>query len=226
MPDPRKRAPIEVMASAQVLEDAVAQVCADWGVERSEVEVEVWPEGDDAAADQVRVRVTLRRRPDATDADAEGLRTARETLEELLDKMKIKAQVLAHWGEPEEAGEPRPLILDVRGNDLSMLIGRKGETLSALQYLTRLITSKELGEGVNVMVDIEGYRQRREEQLRRVARRMAEQAAQRKRTLSLEPMPPNERRIIHLELRDHPAVRTESVGEGDRRKVTIIPKET
>lgn len=73
------------------------------------------------------------------------------------------------------------------------------------------------------MVDVEGYRARRERQLRRLARRMAQQAVERGRTMVLEPMPAHERRIIHLELRDHEQVRTESVGEGERRKVTIIP---
>jgi spoIIIJ-associated protein len=152
------------------------------------------------------------------------LRVARQSLAELLDKMKVKAEVRASWGAPEEPGEAPPLLLDVQGNDLGLLIGRKGETLAALQYIVRLIISKELNQAVSLAVDVEGYRQRREQQLRRMAQRLAEQAVQRGRTMTLEPMPANERRIIHLELRDHPAVRTESVGEGDRRKVTIIPK--
>ncbi len=156
--------------------------------------------------------------------DDPTLRLARQSLEELLAKMKIAASVQARWGAPDEAGEDPSLLLDVLGDDLGALIGRKGETLAALQYIARLIISKQLNTSVNLMVDVEGYRQRREQQLRRMAQRMAEQALQRQRTLTLEPMPANERRIIHLELRDHPAVRTESVGEGDRRKVTIIPK--
>lgn len=152
------------------------------------------------------------------------LRVAQQCLVELLDKMKVKAEVHASWGAPEEPGEAPPLLLDVQGDDLGMLIGRKGETLAALQYIARLIVSKQLNQAVNLAVDVEGYRQRREQQLRRMAQRVAEQAVQRGRTMTLEPMPANERRIIHFELRDHPAVRTESVGEGDRRKVTIIPK--
>ena len=152
------------------------------------------------------------------------LQVAQETLAELLRKMKIAAQVMARWGEPEADGEERALILDVQGDDLSMLIGRRGETLSALQHITRAIVAKVLHGGPNLIVDVQGYRERRAEQLRRLARRMAEQAVQRGRTMALEPMPPDERRLIHLELRDHPQVRTESVGEGDRRKVTIIPK--
>lgn len=166
--------------------------------------------------------------PDAAlpnDPEAEHVQqVARETLAELLRKMKISAQVSAAWGEPTEAGEARPLMLEVSGDDLGILIGPRGETVAALQYITRLIISKELGEGVNVVVDVEGHRRRREEQIRRMARRMAEQAVQRQRTMTLEPMPPAERRIVHLELRDHPSVYTESVGEGDKRKVTIIPK--
>ena len=156
--------------------------------------------------------------------DDNTLHLAQQCLVELLDKMKVKAEVRASWGAPEEPGEPPQLLLDVQGNDLGMLIGRKGETLAALQYLVRLMISKQLNQAVSLAVDVEGYRQRREEQLRRMAQRMAEQAVQRGRTMTLEPMPANERRIIHLELRDHPAVRTESVGEGDRRKVTIILK--
>jgi spoIIIJ-associated protein len=115
-------------------------------------------------------------------------------------------------------------VLDVQGDDLDPLIGRRGETLAALQYIARLILSKQFGRNVDLVVDVQGHKQRREDQLRRMARRMAEQAAERQRVMSLEPMPANERRIIHLELREHPDVTTESVGDGDRRKVTIIPK--
>lgn len=162
--------------------------------------------------------------PEPEDREDSRLRLAQQTLEELLAKMKIKAAVQARWGDPDEPGDAPSVMLDVQGNDLGALIGRKGETLSALQYIARLILAKSLNESVNLIVDVEGYRQRREQQLRRMAQRMAEQALQRQRTLTLEPMPASERRIIHLELRDHPGVRTESVGEGDRRKVTIIPK--
>jgi spoIIIJ-associated protein len=105
-----------------------------------------------------------------------------------------------------------------------MLIGRRGETLAALQYITRLIASRELQRRANIVIDVEGYKTRREEMLRRLATRMAEQAVQLGRTVALEPMPPYERRIVHLALRDNPQVRTESTGEGEHRKVTIIPQ--
>jgi spoIIIJ-associated protein len=138
--------------------------------------------------------------------------------------MGISARVRSSWGEPDGPEDPRPLLVDVRGSDLSILIGRKGETLQALQYITRLIVAKELGHSEAVVIDVEGYRERRERQLRQLARRMAGQAVDSGRTMTLEPMSPAERRIIHIELRDHQNVRTESVGEGDRRKVTIIPR--
>ena len=118
--------------------------------------------------------------------------------------MKVKAEISATWGPPAGPDEPSPLLLEVTGDDLGILIGPRGETVTALQYITRLIVSKELGEGVNLVVDVEGHRRRREEQLRRMARKMAEQVMQRRRTMSLEPMSAAERRIIHLELRDHP----------------------
>ena len=115
-------------------------------------------------------------------------------------------------------------MLQIRGRDLGMLIGRRGETLAALQYITRLIASRELQRRANIVLDVEGYKSRREQMLQKLAKRMANQALQMGRTVSLEPMSPYERRIVHLTLRDHPDVSTQSVGEGDRRKVTIVPK--
>jgi spoIIIJ-associated protein len=93
-----------------------------------------------------------------------------------------------------------------------------------LQFITRLIVGKELHRPIALVIDVEGYRLRRERQVRQLAQRMADQVVKRSRTMALEPMPPNERRLVHLELRDHADVYTESVGEGNRRKVTIIPR--
>ena len=149
---------------------------------------------------------------------------AREFLVELLMKMKVNGTVTTRWDEPADPGDEPSLVLNVQGDDLSELIGRRGETLAALQYITRVAVSRQSGELVNVVVDVEGYKARREQQLRRLAQRMAEQAVARGRTVVLEPMPPNERRLIHIALRDYEGVTTESVGDGDRRKVTIVPK--
>jgi spoIIIJ-associated protein len=150
-------------------------------------------------------------------------RTGLETLEELLSKMQIDAEVTVYRAPAEDDEESSPWVLQIMGNDLGMLIGRRGETLNALQYITRLIASRELQRRANIVLDVEGYKLRREKKLSQLAMRMADQALQLGRTVALEPMSPYERRIVHLALRDHPEVITESVGEGDHRKVTIIP---
>jgi spoIIIJ-associated protein len=151
------------------------------------------------------------------------LDTSEAIISKLLYHMGLEAQVSAHYGEPRD--DRRPIMVDVRGNDLGILIGRHGETLDSFQYVAALMVGKETGQFVHLVVDVEGHRDRRERQLRQLARRMAEQVLKTGRKLTLEPMRPAERRIIHLELRDHPAVTTESVGEEPHRKVTIIPKE-
>jgi spoIIIJ-associated protein len=104
------------------------------------------------------------------------------------------------------------------------LIGRRGETISSLQYITRLIVSRRLQRRANVVIDVGGYKSRRSQKLRELALRMADQAVDQARTVVLEPMPPHERRMIHMALRNRPDVMTKSTGEGDSRKVTIVPK--
>ena len=138
--------------------------------------------------------------------------------------MKVKAEVTASYIEDEDRNGRKPILVDIHGDDLSILIGRKAETLNALQYITSLIIGKELGRSVPLSVDVEGYRTRRQEQIKQLANRIANQVTQTGRSQSLEPMPASERRIIHIELRDHPEVYTESIGEGDRRKIVIYPK--
>jgi len=157
------------------------------------------------------------------DEEKIDLDIARETVEELLDKMQSKARVTARFGEADEERGRIPILIDIRGNDLGILIGRRAETLNALQYISSLILAKKLGHSVTVVVDVEGYRDRRQAQIRQLARRMADQAVKTGRRQILEPMPASERRIIHIELRDNPNVRTESIGEDPHRKVTIIP---
>jgi spoIIIJ-associated protein len=152
------------------------------------------------------------------------LYVARETVIELLDKMKVRATVKSYYGEPEDIRDRVPVYVDINGEDLSILIGRQAETLNALQYISSLIVGKELGHSIPLVIDVEGYRKRRTQQLKFLARRMADQAVKTGRRQVLEPMPANERRIIHIELRDNPEVSTESIGEEPRRKVTINPE--
>ncbi len=145
------------------------------------------------------------------------------TISKLLSLMGLQAQVSAHYGEARE--DRRPIMVDIRGSDLGILIGRRGETLDAFQYVASLMVGKEVGQFIHLVVDVEGHRDRRQRQLQQLARRMAEQVIKTGRKLTLEPMPASERRIIHMELRDHPAVTTQSAGEEPHRKVTILPKE-
>jgi len=156
------------------------------------------------------------------DEDAE---VGKVVLAELLEKMSVRANVIVRRAQSSGEGESAPWLLDVSsGGDLSVLIGRRGETLASLQYITRLITSRELQRRANIVVDVAGYKARRTGKLNDLAQRMADQAVSEKRTMTLEPMPPYERRIIHLALRNREDVTTRSVGEGAARKVTIVPK--
>ena len=155
----------------------------------------------------------------------ELLNLAEETVSKLLFHMNLQAQVSAHYEESDRE-DRRSIHVDVRGDDLSILIGRRSETLNAFQYVASLMVGKQVQQWVQLVVDVEGYRNRRERQLRQMASRMAEQVVKTGRRQVLEPMSANERRIIHIELREHPAVTTESVGEDPHRKVTIIPKDS
>lgn len=154
----------------------------------------------------------------------EVLDIANDTVTELLKRMRVHASVAVRYGEPDDARSRAPILVDITGRDLSVLIGRQAETLNALQYISTLIVSKEAGRSVTLVVDVQGYRQRREQQIRQLARRIADQAVKTGRKQILEPMPASERRIVHIELRDNPYVTTESIGEEPRRKVTILPK--
>jgi len=148
-----------------------------------------------------------------------------EVVSKMLHLMRLQAQVSAHYA--NDVCEDRKTVhVDIRGNDLGVLIGRRSETLNALQLIASLIVSKAADQWVQLIVDVEGYRTRREHQLRQMARRIAEQAIKTGKRQVLEPMTPNERRIIHLELREHPDVETESIGEEPNRKVTITLKHT
>ncbi len=152
------------------------------------------------------------------------LQIAEAVVAELLHRMRVRADVSAEFGEADDRSHRVPVLVNITGQDLSILIGRQTETLNALQYIAGLIVSKETGRPLTLIIDVQGYRKRREQQLRQLARRMADQAVKTGRRQVLEPMPANERRIIHIELREYHEVSTESIGEEPRRKVTILLK--
>lgn len=150
---------------------------------------------------------------------------AKKCLSDLLRLMGIQAEVTVRTAtDLAEPGETPPTVLDITGNDLGILIGRRSETLRALQYMVRLIVSKKMRSWQPIIVDVESYRVRRHRSLHQMAERMAERAVATGRRVVLEAMPAYERRIIHIALKDHPKVFTKSIGGEDNRKVTIIPK--
>lgn len=166
------------------------------------------------------VTVTKAERPDSDQL----LDTAEEVVSKLIHYLGMKAQVSANCSEAV-IDDHRSIQVDVRGDDLSALIGRHAETLTALQHIASLIVGKQTQQWVQLRIDVEGYRSRREKQIRQLANRLADQVTKTGRKVTMEPMTANERRVVHIELRGHPAVITESTGEDPYRKVVILPKE-
>lgn len=164
---------------------------------------------------------------DANRIEEADERIAKDIVRELLANMSVMADVVAVDNPsvmPLDAEEPPTIFIDVLGQDLGMLIGRRGEHLAQLQYLVNLLVNRRLGNWTRVVIDVEGYRSRREESLIVLAERVARQVARSRRPIVLEPMPPNERRIVHLSLRENPEVTTESNGEGNLRRITVQPR--
>ncbi len=159
--------------------------------------------------------------------EEEKIRTVQEVAEGLLNAMHLAdAQVEVKRAEPgPNKDEVPPLVVDVSGPGTDILIGSDGKVLDALQYVTRLLVGRRMKGWVHVVVDVQGYKARRAERLRDLAHRMADQAADTDRAVILQPMPPHERRVVHVALYDDPRVTTESIYEGERRRVTILPKE-
>jgi spoIIIJ-associated protein len=158
---------------------------------------------------------------EAAEASPEALAAGQRILETLMGHLGFDARVEV------AAGETSRLNVVAQGEDreaLGALIGRKGERLSALQHLVNLMLSKEMGSWTRVLVDVEDYRGRRERQLRELANRAAERVMETGKMLQLEPMPALERRWIHLTLRDHEGVATQSIGEEPNRRVVLVPR--
>ncbi|TAK30594.1 MAG: protein jag, partial [Chloroflexota bacterium] len=209
------------------------------GVRREDVEITVLSEGKSGIlgfrSEDARVRVTLLPAATAPDHGTETetvtgtgvdpVLVAKEILERLLTSIGVDATVVVDTNPgTDPTGAPLPPVLDIEGEGLGVLIGRRGETLSSLQFLVNLIVGKKCGFRSRVTVDVEGYRRRRDSALRGLALRMADQVVATRQPVALEAMPASERRIVHLALSDHPDVKTQSTGEGERRKVLIVLK--
>lgn len=160
---------------------------------------------------------------DSNNAKDHLINFTQEVVNKLLNLMHIEASAIARYDSPDREGRAS-VFVEVSGQDLGVLIGRRGKTINAFQQIVALIVSKEMSRWVRVSIDVEGHRSRREKQLRKMAETMAQQVISRGRSQSLEPMPANERRIVHMTLQDNQDVKTHSVGDDPNRKVVIEPR--
>jgi spoIIIJ-associated protein len=221
----------EIVRSARTVDEAIELALKELDADRDEAEVEILSRGKTGflgiGSELAQVKVT-RISADRNDAgvpttsagETTAAGVATDAVGHILEAAGVNVTRTLRSAHDPESGGP---IIDLAGEDSGLLIGRRGQTLQALQFLVNLIVRKQF-DGVRVVLDVENYRQRREASLREMATKIAERVAQTNRRITLEPMPPADRRIIHTTLTDHPSVATESTGEGDGRKVTIRPK--
>lgn len=203
---------MQVEATGRTVEEAVARALEELGVERGDVEVEVLDPGTRGmlglGARDARVRVAVKPSPAAV---------AHQMMARLMHYLGVAGTVKAR----EQDGG---VMVTVDGERLGALIGRRGATLEAVQFLLGLMVSRRVRSPVRVTVDAGGYRERRVQALREQALRAAERAVREGREVVLDPMPASDRRVIHTALAGHPAVTTESRGEGEARRVVVVPR--
>ena len=189
-------------------------------VDRDEAEVEILSRGKAGflgiGSELARVKVTK------ISEGRSAASLAVETISRILQAAGVNVSRTLRSAHDPDAGGP---VIDLEGEDSGLLIGRRGQTLAALQFLVNMIVRKEFGEGVRVILDVEHYRQRRESSLREMSTKVASRVVQTNRSVTLEPMTAADRRIVHTTLTDYAGVATESSGMGEDRKVTISPKQ-
>ena len=203
--------------SAATVEQAIEKAETQLGLSRDQFEVEVVREeksdisikGDEGALIRVKP-VTL--------PEEEAVKVVTEILDTLLELLGVTGNV-------EILSDEIPLDLDIKGDDLGILIGRRGQTLAALEYITKLMVVGRLKAWIPLTLDVAGYKKRRRDSLQKLALYLAEQVKSRSHAITMEPMPADERRIVHLTLADNPDVTTQSMGEGENRKVVILLKQ-
>ncbi len=226
----------ELEISAKTVEEAINLALEKLGTGREEVEVDILSEGSHGilgiGAEEAKVRVRLlkpvpsKTSPEVSE-ESDVADFTQNVLKTILEKMGLTASVVFKTEAIIQEAEktPAPVVFDIEGEDLGILIGRRGQTLACLQYITRLIVAQEMKAPTpTIVIDVGGYKQRRYQTLQALAQRLAEQVATSGSPFTLESMPAYERRIIHLTLTDHPDVTTESTGFGEARKVVILPK--
>jgi len=211
----------ELEVSGKTVDEAIQLALEQLGVSEDRVEVIVLRKGRSGVlgmgAEEAKIRVRLL--PTGGEK-ANVIETAKEVVSKLIELMGLTASLSVTQPTRGEL----PVILNIEGDDLGILIGRQGQTLASLQYIVRLIVAEKLKMWVPINVDIAGYKKRRYESLQNLALRLADQVKKSKRLITLEPMPADERRVIHVTLADHPDVTTQSMGEGEARRVAILLK--
>ena len=211
----------ELEVSGKTVDEAVQVALEQLGATEDQVEVVVLKKGKSGVlgmgAEEARIKVKLL---PVFGEKLDVVEVAKDVMEMLIKSMKITADVSV----TQAATDELPVTLNIDGDDLGVLIGRRGQTLASLQYIVRLIVAEKLKAWVPINVDVAGYKKRRYESLQNLALRLAEQVKRSRRLITLEPMPADERRIIHLTLADNPDVTTQSMGEGEMRKVAILLK--
>lgn len=237
-----------VEAAGRTVDEAVENALDDLGLERDEVIVNVLSDGSDGQP--ARVSVTPREdledlddfedddydeeeAEDAADDEAAVAMISEEgepfadlvedVLAEILEQMELPSEIQIDAATIEE--DLPTVHASIHGEFGGILIGRRGETLSALQFIVQLIASRRAERRVRVLLDVEGYRERRARMLRDMAHRAADRAQRYRQPVFMDPMQPSERRIIHMTLANHPSVSTHSVGEGDGRRVVVSPRQ-
>lgn len=205
-----------IETTAKTTEEAIELALKELDVERAEVEIDVISRGKESFLglrnEPARVRVTV------LEQASDLVKISTEVIETLLSKMNASAVVNLLQAMKEDTGGPS---FNIEGDDSGLLIGRRGETLKALQFIVRFMVGKQLGTRAQLFLDVEGYQERRYQSLANLAQRVAQRVSNSGRPVTLEPMPSNERRIIHVTLANHRSVSTESSGSGDGRQVTI-----
>lgn len=199
--------------TAKSVQEAISLALDELKADKDNVDIEVLDEGNKGIFGLIgnkmaRVKVTLRET---------GGEKAKNFLLDVFEKMNVKADI--QTTEDEDS-----LLLKINGKDIGIIIGRRGETLDALQYLTSLVVNKDKEIYKRVVLDIENYRQKREETLVKLANRLADKVVKYKKNITLEPMNPYERRIIHSSLQNHKYIETYSIGDEPNRKVVITLK--
>jgi len=202
-----------VEKTAKTVDDAVDQAISELGISREEIDIEIIDQPTKGflgllGAKPARVKVMVKDTP---------ARRVRTIMSDILGAMDLNAKM-------NIAEKDNTVIINMEGDNLGILIGRRGETLDALQYLINLSVNKNLESRRKFILDIEGYRRRREDTLKKLAQKLAEKATQRGRNVVLEPMNSLERRIIHTALQGRDDISTFSEGEEPYRKIIIAPK--